>query len=78
MPKEIIWKSGNATTVGEAVPVLMWGRDGSYLTLGTAPVKADGDIDHHVGVFADLDRAQLNQLIRVARRARDQTFGRDE
>lgn len=30
------------------------------------------------GWFADLGRADLNDLIRVLRRARDQAFGRDE
>jgi hypothetical protein len=30
------------------------------------------------GLFVDLDRAGINQAIRVLRRARDQAFGRDE
>lgn len=30
------------------------------------------------GWYADLDRDEVNKLIRVLRRARDQAFGRDE
>lgn len=30
------------------------------------------------GLYASLDRAAVNDLIRVLRRARDQAFGRDE
>ncbi|HEY6021610.1 MAG TPA: hypothetical protein VIY48_17605 [Candidatus Paceibacterota bacterium] len=30
------------------------------------------------GMFVDLDRQTINDLIRVLRRARDQAFGRDE
>jgi hypothetical protein len=77
MPKQIIWKT-EETKTGDVVPCLMWGRDGSYVTLGTAPVTADAEIDHAAGHWANLDRTQLNDLIRAARRARDQTFGRDE
>lgn len=32
----------------------------------------------HRGVFADLDRAQANALVRLLRKARDAAYGRDE
>lgn len=77
MPKEIIWKT-DTTKAGDVVPVLMWGRDGSHAVLGTAPVTADAQPDHAAGQWADLDRKQINDLIRGLRRARDMTYGRDE
>lgn len=34
--------------------------------------------DGKIGLYADLSRYELNELIRVLRRARDQAFGKDE
>lgn len=38
----------------------------------------DGTKAHARGLYSDLDRQQINELIRVLRRARDSAFGRDE
>jgi hypothetical protein len=39
---------------------------------------AGADDTHWDGWFADLDRQQVNHLIRTLREARDKAFGRDE
>lgn len=40
--------------------------------------KPGTSFKHFHGWHVDLDRYQINELIRVLRRARDQAFGRDE
>ena len=41
-------------------------------------VACDPSGSDYSGVWADLNRQQINDLIRMLRRARDQAFGRDE
>lgn len=38
----------------------------------------EGNSDVYYGLWSNLNRDDINQLIRVLRRARDQAFGRDE
>ena len=76
MPKEVIHPSmpsdqqQNFAEVG-------WDRIG-YVQIAT---RAGGDYDEpntpRPGVFADLDRDQVNRLIRTLRKARDAAFGAD-
>jgi hypothetical protein len=58
-----------------------WSRD-RYVAVATTRVSAkqpgDGETLWDEGQHVDLNREQINELIRVLRRARDQAFGRDE
>lgn len=36
------------------------------------------ELDASSGWFVDLDRSEINRLIRILRRARDSAFGKDE
>lgn len=58
-----------------------WGRDTGDVQIGVE--MADGQqtlrsVADFSSVWASLDRAGVNRLIRALRRARDQAFGRDE
>lgn len=77
MPKEVI---RNASALGDdqlCHTEIRWSRD-QYVQLATVRKTEDysknGDVQ---GWFVDMDRNSLNELIRVARRARDQAFGAD-
>lgn len=76
MPKEVIHPSVPNETQQNYAEV-GWMRDG-YVSIGT---RAGGDYDEpnnpRPGVYADLDRDQVNRLIRALRKARDQAYGAD-
>jgi hypothetical protein len=59
-----------------------WAGDPAKVDFGQDFVQPNKDGDPLVpawqGDFADLDRTQLNHLIRQLRTARDQAFGKDE
>lgn len=56
---------------------VQWGKDHGSINLGT--VRDEPDKKDATGQFLDLrERNQVNRLIRVLRKARDQAFGRDE
>ena len=85
MPKEIIRHAGSETIKGE----LSWSRDGQYVQLttgldvvvhhdGTEDTPAFDDAEFQAGAYVQLDRKGLNDLIRIARRARNAVFGADE
>jgi hypothetical protein len=59
---------------------LGWSRQdaGGYVQLGTIRNGKEHSFDPADGLYADLDREGINDLIRLMRRARDQAFGRDE
>lgn len=75
MPKETI-KTGQdpkPTTVHVG-----WDRSG-YVQIATTGWYLGAEDDApEVGIYADLNRDQINKLIRNLRRARDQAFGADE
>lgn len=53
-----------------------WGRDSGSVQIATT----NQTIDHFAlerGWFKDLNRDEINRLITVLRRARDQAFGKD-
>lgn len=72
------------------VPIVdvRWGREQGFVQVVTKAEDAEGgrwmgddySVQAHVtdGLYVDLDRDQINRLIRNLRRARDQAFGRDE
>lgn len=87
MPKEIIFQktpAGDPAT-RESVVRVGWSRvgQGEYVELATVnpitqepldPLTMGGDA---YGWFVQLDRDEINRLIRVLRKARDQAFGAD-
>lgn len=52
-----------------------WGRDEGDIQIATVD---ENDGDDGSGFFVDLDRRGINDLIRLLRKARDQSCGRDE
>lgn len=77
MPKEKITAGGQHETKPTTVHV-GWDRSG-YVQLATKGWYYGADPDSpELGVYADLNREQINTLIRSLRKARDQAYGRDE
>lgn len=84
MPKEIITSKyeGMTDPDGKVVPEPIihvgWSREPGHVELAT---RAGGDYDevdeHRPGIFAQLDRAGINRLIRALRKARDAAYGAD-
>jgi hypothetical protein len=70
MPKEII--TYGEFQQGETWAEVHWNRDDTVVSVC---VRKEDDLDPPR--YAYLDRAALNKLIRVLRRARDQAFGAD-
>ena len=75
MPKEVIQGTFNEE-LGVSVG---WAKDTSVqlATLNLVHEKVD-QYDPAAGWWVDLSREQVNRLIRVLRRARDQAYGADE
>lgn len=93
MPKETVYGDQVAyEPPGDShqqVPIVdvLWHRDLGYVQIVTKATDASGGRwigelteDSHVtdGMYVNLDRGSINKLIRDLRRARDQSFGRDE
>jgi hypothetical protein len=65
---------------------VLWGREGGYVQIVTKVEDAHGgrwvgdspETHFTDGMYVDLDRNEINRLIRNLRRARDQAFGKDE
>lgn len=55
---------------------LSWSKEGCYVQM--AVVDRDKDPDGMEALHVSLDRDGLNRLVRFARRARDDSFGKDE
>lgn len=87
MPKEVLYADGTVvSTGGKPVIEVGWDRDAGSVQIVT---KCLSDLDgrltpdyegiHYTdGFYVDLNRREINALIRNLRRARDQAFGRDE
>lgn len=77
MPREVISNPNGPFHVGVG-----WHR-GDSLQVGIVTdepsftIDGEGD-EKFKSVWSDMNRHQVNDLIRLLRRARDQTFGRDE
>lgn len=80
MPKELIHTNrAPADSDDHTLPLAVhvgWDRVG-YVQVATVNLQYERHTAEH-GWFADLDRGQINYMIRLLRRARDQAFGRDE
>jgi len=76
VPKERLWlREQKAVIVG-------WERDGGFVQIGVdidVPFKIQGEVGEelHSSLSVDLNRADVNKLIRTLRRARDLSMGRD-
>jgi len=92
MPKEIVYPRPNPNGTDADVRVEVgWSRE-QYVQIATRKLREGADRNAEFveatddeplryaweGSFVDLDRWQINDLIRHLRRARDQAFGRDE
>lgn len=77
MPKEIIRNASQLGADDQCHTEIRWSRD-QHVQIATVKKADDYSVDGAgVGWFVNMDRDGLNQLIRVARRARDQAFGAD-
>lgn len=84
MPKEYVGSDRMAVDEqGNEVPLntfrvsVGWNKETGSVQVAT--VDPDGDpFAVSSGLYVDLDRQGINDLIRHLRRARDQAFGRDE
>jgi hypothetical protein len=55
-----------------------WNKETGDVQIATINPGNEYAYDEIGGYYVDLDRTQINRLIKVLRRARDQAFGRDE
>ncbi len=93
MPKEVTYGQQVYSETSEDKPRVpqvnvLWGRDGGYVQIVTKATDAEGgryagdydecQSDVSDGFHVDLERGEINKLIRDLRRARDQAFGKDE
>jgi hypothetical protein len=89
MPREYVygahWPDTDPKEWGENTPFQMcasigWSREdaGGGVQLATVRNGAEHSFDSEDGLYMDLDRRGINELIRLLRKARDQAFGRDE
>jgi len=93
MPKESVYgeQFPNLETEPDPNPMVplvdvLWGKETGAVQIVTKATDPHGgrwagdNPETHFtdGLFVDLDRKSINQLIRNLRRARDQAFGRDE
>lgn len=76
MPKETITVGG--TTEQPLTVHVGWDRHGSVQLATKGWLLGAASHDPETGLYADLNREQINTLIRNLRRARDTAFGRDE
>lgn len=81
---EVGWQKSCAVQLGVTklrpgvTSVELLNADGSATDVSEYVSVTGGTADAWDGQFMELDRAQLNQLIRYLRDARDAAFGRDE
>lgn len=90
MPKEIVYGDQKFMPGSEddpAVVVVGWSREAGDVQVVTRLLNAevphpdechDEGVPVKYGMYVNLDRRGINDLIRHLRRARDQAFGRDE
>jgi len=87
MPREYVYspaaRPDEQGTFGENLEAQIavsvgWAREGGDVQLATIRNGQEHSFDPCAGLYADLGRKQINDLIRLLRRARDHAFGRDE
>ena len=72
MPRETIRTEGPTSGAVDCGVSVGWQRDG-FVQIATCQQGKEG-LD---GLFLDLNREQINRLIRTLRKARDQAYGSD-
>lgn len=55
-----------------------WNRETGDVQIATVNEEAEDIFSAEAGLYVDLDRRGINNLIRILRKARDSAFGRDE
>jgi hypothetical protein len=68
------------TRLGQQIAALNLVEYDDDLALGQAVLNTLDTVSHggYLGLWSDLDRHGINQLIKVLRRARDSAYGKDE
>lgn len=80
MPREHVesWQRG-APYAEQAFRVEVgWQKDTGCVQVATTDPAAPTSESVGAGLWVDLERQNINDLIRLLRKARDQAFGRDE
>jgi len=88
MPKEIVVQHGPRfyDDSGREIPQetqpfvqVSWSQEAEYVQVATGSRDAvTHESNSEQWLFVSLERREINELIRVLKRARDQAFGRDE
>lgn len=78
MPREYIRTPLDHDDEHETIIDLGWSREAEYVQLGVIKREKVTHNTVHEGMYSQMDRSTINDLIRKLRRARDQAFGRDE
>lgn len=57
-----------------------WSKEdhGGVVQIATVRNGSEGSFDPQNGLYMDLDRSKINDLIKLLRKARDQAYGKDE
>jgi hypothetical protein len=74
MPREYVYTDEYGPQLAASVG---WNK-GHSVQLATIRNGQEASADPCHGLYMDLDRSSINNLIRLLRKARDQAFGRDE
>lgn len=89
MPKEMVHSRHQYQVPNEPIVHVGWTKDAEHVQLASIQPNGvvlawDEETQQHVktetewpGWFVQLDRAGINRLIRVLRKARDEAFGAD-
>jgi len=89
MPREYVyseaWRAAEQGITGVNTEFQMaasvgWSKEenGGYVQLATIRNGSEHSFDPCDGLYMTMDRRQINELIRLLRKARDQAYGRDE
>jgi hypothetical protein len=79
-PTDVTIIDGSPDEWVEVVAMCIRPGNGPHRSTGDAIVDAINEVTHggYLGLWSDLDRHGINQLIKVLRRARDSAYGKDE
>lgn len=85
MPREFIYTEHKAIESNMPVAPQMcvsvgWSKEdhGGHVQLATLRNGKENSFDPTDGLYTDLNRKQINDLIKALRKARDQAYGKDE
>ena len=79
MPRELIHAAYESDGYSA---VVSWGKETSSVQVGLKACAKDDNVilkgQEYDSLWINMNREQLNRMIRILRRARDQAYGRDE